>query len=182
MVSRDFFDNAAVNLLVHSVLLFAFLCGFFYLYISQLVDTHISDEVVDEARTLIENKYFDMNFTDRMRMSILLQSMPLTSLMDAYSKPDDVKLENNYFSKLSSTIIIVAMVCVIGVLIFTYTFRCNRSINLEHILLENIIIFFFVALIELGFFMYIASKYVPVMPSAIMKDMVDRIKTNFSKK
>lgn len=180
MVASDFFDNTAVNLLVHSVLLFTFLSAFFYLYIAGVVDEHISDEVVGEARTLIESKYYGMSPTDRIRMSVLLQSMPLSNLAKSYSKPDDVKLENNYFNKLCSVLIITALLAVIGVLVFTYTFRCGRSIHLGHILMENAIIFFFVMLAELAFFMFIAMKYIPVMPSSIMEDMTNRVKKNLS--
>lgn len=180
MAATDFFDNVAVNILIHALLLFAFLCGFFYLYISGIVDKHISDEVVSEAETLIKGKYNRLSQIDRTRMSVLLQSMPLESLHKMYSKPDDVKLENNYFNKLCAVIVIAALTCVVGVIIITYTFRCNRNIDLGHILVENAVVFFFVALVELAFFMYIASKYIPVLPSSIMEDMVQRIKANMA--
>ncbi len=180
MKASDFFDNAAINLLVHGTLLFAFLSAFFYFYIAKLIDEHLSHEIVREFRDVFDSTYEKMDPMDRLRASVLLQQMPLGGMATLYSKTDDVKVENNYFNKMCTMLILGALISIIAVLLITYTFRCGRTIDLGHIMKENAIIFFFVMLAELGFFFKIASKYIPVMPSSIMRDIVQRIKNNFS--
>ncbi len=180
MSSDDTFDNIAVNVMIHCLILFVFLSCFFYFYISKIVSEHISDEIVSFAKDIIDSKYDDMDIRDRARFSATLQTMPLATIKKMYSKPDPVKIENNFYNKFSAVLIACGMFAVLLAMFFTYRFRCNRQIHGTHLIVENAIVFICVMALELGFFVLVASKFVPVVPSSTIKDIVKRIKTNFA--
>ena len=59
--------------------------------------------------------------------------------------------------------------------IFVRYIFCGRSINWLEVISENIIILLLVGGIEYYFFMNIASKYVPVMPSYLPNVVKNKI-------
>lgn len=64
------------------------------------------------------------------------------------------------------------------VLLVAYFLFRGVDLKLKFILLENLIIFAFIGMIEIYFFMNIASQYVPVMPDEAVNSAFSRVKYN----
>ncbi len=179
MSNDSVFDNIAINVVLHSLILFVFLSCFFYFYISNIVSKHLSDEFVDFAHDAIDEKYDNMSLVDKQRFVAVLNTMPISTIMKMYDKPDPVKVENNYYNKLTASLVAIGMLAVLIAMVVTYKFRCHRAIHGKHIIVENIIVFICVMGLELGFFVLVASQFIPVMPSSTIKDIISRVKSNF---
>ena len=55
-------------------------------------------------------------------------------------------------------------------------YECGSNLKIEEIIIENLIIFAFVGLVEYYFFTRIALKFVPVEPSFISKQFINSLK------
>ncbi len=74
-------------------------------------------------------------------------------------------------------ITIVLFLLLIGVILY-FKFYRKYDINLKNILIENVIVFSFVGMIEFFFFTRIAAKYVPVNPGFVGYTVTERLKNN----
>jgi hypothetical protein len=83
--------------------------------------------------------------------------------------------ENNKNLYDDSICALFMMGFVIVVLVAYFVFR-GVNLRLKFILMENLVIFAFVGMIEIYFFMNIASKYIPVLPDDAVKAAFSRIK------
>jgi hypothetical protein len=83
--------------------------------------------------------------------------------------------ENNKNLYDNSMCALLMMGLVIVVLVAYFVFR-GVNLRLKFILMENLVIFAFVGMIEIYFFMNIASKYIPVLPDDAIKSAFSRIK------
>jgi hypothetical protein len=54
-----------------------------------------------------------------------------------------------------------------------------KTSQITHVILENCITFFFVAIIEIIFFTNIASKFIPALPSTIFTSLLSSLKDNY---
>ncbi len=174
------FDTIAVNIVIHCIILFSFLSLFFYLYIANVAEKAMTKEIGKLIEEMIDSKMDKLSYEDKVKAVNSLRMMPLQSLLKRYEKKDPLKEENNTYNKLTAGIIVLGMIAVLFVMIMTYTYRCNTDIHLEHILIENAAVFTFVMAIEFLFFFFIARNYIPIKPSMITTQIVERIKTNFA--
>jgi hypothetical protein len=51
--------------------------------------------------------------------------------------------------------------------------------EIKHVVLENCITFFFVGLVEIMFFINIASKFIPAPPSTIFTSLLSNLQNQF---
>jgi hypothetical protein len=96
---------------------------------------------------------------------------------------DDAKIQVPFIEKnnqqlYDESICTLIMFAVGIVMLVAYFIFRGVDLKLKFILVENLVIFAFIGMIEIYFFMNIASQYVPVMPDEAINSSFSRIKYN----
>ena len=93
------------------------------------------------------------------------------------SNRDNKQIIENNDNLYNESICLLLMISLGLVILICYFMFRKININLKFILMENFVIFTFVGLIEIYFFLNVASKYVPIMPDSAMTTIFERLKT-----
>lgn len=169
--------NFIINVAVHIFILALFLTVFFFMYISKLTKEHIEDllkSVISDGM----NKYLDelnIKLNGRVPWTKLKEIADRT--VQKYQEELPEIIENNKKIKRNITIaLIVYFIVLVGVIV--YLKYQGKDINLKFILLDNLIIFSAIAVIEFYFFTRIASQFIPLNPDDLKKMITLRIAEN----
>jgi hypothetical protein len=172
---KDKIFNFGTNIYVHVIFLFAILSALFIFIISKLTTKLINNEIIDMVNDNLSDSYSNLNETQKQNTNNVLNIIPLDLLKRYYSKPDKIKETNNnlLFKKILTLLIILILVLfiVIGI-----TKLLCHNLPLKHILIENIVIFTGIGIVEFSFFYFIIFKYIPTKPSFIASYIIDYIK------
>jgi hypothetical protein len=104
-----------------------------------------------------------------------LDKINLSALINVFSRPDPVS--NTYNNLLIKALIIVNIILWIALIIIIIILKIyTKDLDLMHIIIENIMIFSMVGIVEFLFFKYIALKFVPVEPSFIKSKAMEILK------
>jgi hypothetical protein len=110
-------------------------------------------------------------------VSSYIKNLSFDYYLDLFSKNNDTreKVNNQVFSeiKIVNFLLILFIVIFIGTLNFTGSLTMGEFGN---ILLENIITFLFVGIVEIIFFLNISLKFVSARPSLIFKSLINSLK------
>ncbi len=152
----DHYINFFYSLYLHIFLLFCFLTIFFWAIISKTEERSLNKEI---------NSGIDDGLKNIKISKSLLEPNTLSFLEKFYEGKDSTVTRNNNHLFTFNIAFIFCILIGFILCIFVRYFLCGKSINWLEIIGENILILLFVGGIEYYFFMNIASKYVPVMPS-----------------
>ena len=170
--------TTSVNILVHVIILFSFLSVFFFMYISKIE----SDAFKSELGSLVSNEITNMLDKNPAIVFELSEIKPvITKFTKMYEKPMRSSLERNIMVKLLAAFTIIILVGILLTMVLTVTYECKEKVDMSHILIENIIIFTFIGVVEFLFFTRVAIKYVPVLPSTMINTMIEATKESISK-
>lgn len=166
----------SINLLCHVFILLTFLTMFFFKYITGLTESHIDVEM----QSLVQEQADQLlNFIDKKDTQQIIRWDIIGDYADKLIKKSKNNLsfitENNKNLYDDSMCALFMMGLVIVILVAYFVFR-GVNLRLKFILMENFVIFAFVGMIEIYFFMNIASKYIPVFPDDAIKSAFSRIK------
>lgn len=161
-------DPLPLNIVVHVIILFTILSLFFFLYISTIMKNAFKGEFDHLGRELAEKL---KDAPPKVKQAIA--TLPLEKAAVLYSVPDPVNEMNNKWLQRVPIILFAAMMLVL----ITSYLACDYCYDFKSLWVHNIIIFAFIAVIEFGFFYFIASKFIPVAPSVLVTAAIDRIKT-----
>jgi hypothetical protein len=163
----------AINILIHCIILFTFLTLFFFLYISKIEEDSFKSEIGD----LIENA-LNEDIGDRAAVKeIITPIVPaLTRFQNMYQTNTEFTDERNRFVKFSAGFFIIFLVGILITIAATLLLGCNREMDIKGIILENVLIFCFVGIVEYVFFTKIAINFVPVVPSMMVTTIIDKLK------
>ena len=171
--------NYWYNIALHVFLLFTFLTLFFFNYISKIekksINSSISKIIKEQTKDALEqiNEWNDKTKSNLDWNSV---NKVAQNIIDN-SKDDASFIEKNNKKLFKSSIIFISILFGILISVYLYfTLFTNLKINLREIILENIIIFAIVGIIEVYFFLNIVSNYIPVTPSFMTKSIVKNIK------
>lgn len=175
-IKEDPYTSLLINCLIHVLILFTILSIFFIVYVSQLEERTFKNEI----GSLINEEFNNINEENKKSLQPYLEKINLKKVKEIYSNPDStVTINNQWLLRLSYSIIAFLLLLVI-ILVGVLFFSCKMCVNLKDILIENIVIFLLVGVVEICFFLYIASQYVPVAPSVITTTMIETLQKNFS--
>ena len=128
------------------------------------------------------------NTTSKGALKPLLQALEpeLQVLATTYEGPSDaVRIQNQWIFG-AAYFIIGILVAVLLTMLLTLRTSCRGNTSKlmvsawpPGILLENLLIFAVIGGAEYGFFSLVASKFVPVMPSEILTDVISYTKQEF---
>lgn len=162
-----------VSIILHVLILFFFLSVFFRMYISKLETQKFQYEINDIISNNLNNSLiqYDQNNNEQLKQFINKpdNQMVLSVLNTMYSNQDAVTQNNNdwvfKFNIVLGVLILTSFIITIGIIYLS----CDKCVSLMNIILENIITFIFVGIIEFLFFTQIAFKFIPIPPSLLIK-------------
>lgn len=166
--------NFIFNMLVHSLILFTILNAFFTFYVAKLSENAFKNELnhlIDAGvNTSVDDLKNNSNFTHKA----LLNSIPLDKLNINYSKVDStVEAHNKGLLNSVWAFNITLWVCfIIGVLLVHNIY----DLKIWDVLIENLFTFILVGIAEYIFFTQFALKFIPVEPSFITKQFLEKVK------
>ena len=169
-----------INLLSHIFVLLVFLISFFFIYVSKLT----SQEIDNELKSLISDQTIQlMQYIDSQDTAQMINWPQLSQQAESLEGKYQGNLEEieQHNQDLQDK-----CVCFLGLfamsifLLVLYFVARGVDLRLKFILLENFVIFSFVGMIEIYFFLNIASKYIPILPNDALVATLDQLKSRLS--
>ena len=149
-------------------------------YIARITGDHINHELQKNITSIlsVDNiKKIDSNNYIKDILSLIKPEYYSVISQKLKNKEDDTKILIN--SKIVSQIIIVIVFLVIIILLINFIPRLlSFNTGIKGILLELLIVFGLIIVLEIYFFNNVASKYIPVEPSFMNNYILQKIVKN----
>lgn len=164
-----------MNILIHVLILLCIISGFFFLYVSKLSKSKFQEELND----LISNDL--MNTLKNADKTGTLKTLNLgDDIVNFYkNKVDEATVLQNWWLTVITITMVITLIISVAVIVLIMKYSCNQCIPLWHIIKDNLILFFFIGIIEITFFMLIARNFIPVKPSLMINTILERLKSKF---
>jgi hypothetical protein len=173
--SADHLIPLGVNIMFHVLILLTFLTVFFFEVISKITTQHINTELKSLVSQQTWNMMMAVDQKEGQYIDWKMLQVLCATLKIKYSRTLQSVLDNNQ-TLYDNVICFLGMFGVVLMLIVAYCVGRNFRLGLAGMLVENVVIFLFVGMIEIYFFLNIASKYIPVRPDDAVIAVVDQIK------
>lgn len=170
--------NFVINIAIHVFILFCFLSILFVMYISNVAKNAFESEIHEALEKGIDKSLHSIEGKKRGVIKKIIKTLPMDRIINHYNKSSKtVAINNKWLTKL---IIYINVFLVLLIISGSYLLRwsCNQCVPLKDIIIENTIIFTFIGLVEVMFFKFVATKYIPVKPSTLINSALDSIKNN----
>lgn len=175
-------DLFILDIFIHVTILLLVLFALFWFVISRLETNEMNKQLQSAINDNLPKVYKQID--QQGELTSLVKGMKNTKTLDAmknmYSKPDPETKEWNDALWRDNIIIIISFVlgflAIWGVMVWS----CGKCPPVGTLLLENIILFTLVGVVEGLFFYLIAMHYSPVMPSYMTKTVVESLEKNLS--
>jgi hypothetical protein len=92
----------------------------------------------------------------------------INNLIETYSTPDNLVTTNNQSIMYHTMYIAFTLFMLTTILTISFKLYYPKEINISHILIENVILFTIIGIIEYWFFITYAFKYIPLLPSELL--------------
>ena len=178
----------AVNVVFHVLVLFTALTLLFKFVVSPTEVDALQGNVNNLISQNLSGVLATGNTTSGNVLKPLLKSLEpeLQVLAATYDGPSDAVRIQNQWVFGAAYFMIGILVAVLLTMLLTLRTSCRGNTTKlmvsgwpPGILLENLLIFAVIGGAEYGFFSLVASKYVPVMPSEILTDVISYTKQEF---
>ncbi len=167
--------DMGINVTLHMAILFLILGMAFVFYISKVIKEHTETELSHLMKDSIKESLDTLSIDKQKQLKKSINSINLERVLRYYDQEDKTVKAHNAW--LFNTIVLITVFLFIIVTFITLTSNSLCShVNIKHMLLENIIIFAGIGVIELTFFQLIALNYVPIPPSLISTHLIDSLK------
>ena len=172
--------SLGLNITFHIFILFVFLSVLYFTVIAPLSKKAFQHELDKQIKISEASLMHQLSDSNRKYITDLVQTNKtyVDRLKDSYSVTSDIVKERNSWIKISSYSIsgCLLVIIILGISIVNYT--CDRKLPIKDILIENIISFVLIGIVEFLFFTKIAFKYIPVPPSQLTKTLIESFKDN----
>jgi hypothetical protein len=166
-------DEWILDLYIHIMILVVVLSIAFWVLIAPTEKQSFETEITNQLNTSVKNiiaKNPDVIKAMKPQKNIL------ETMSKYYSKPDSTTKDYNTWLKRVNIIIIVVLIVNFFILWILLRFSCGRCVPVKKIFMENIFLFLCIGIIEVIFFLKVASKFVPVTPSFMTNTFIDGLK------
>ena len=176
----DFIISFIINLLCHVFILVTFLTILFFMFIAPLEVQNIDDNMksIVQPKTTLFMQTIDADDTKKQINWKNVENVSNRLAQQCQDNLASITYSNQ--NLYDSTICFLMIYAMLIILLVCYFMFRSVQLNLRFIVLENFVIFALVGMVEIYFFVNIASKYVPVMPSVALTAFVDRLNNNLS--
>lgn len=167
-----------INVVLHMFILLVIISSFFFFYVTRLTTDKFQQELDDIITTNLPPAI--VNADKQKLLKIALSTINMDRVVEYYKNKTDkaTTIQNKWLIRVT-LVAIVSLLFTIILTIVILKFSCQQRAPFFHIIKENIILFFFVGIIEITFFLQIARYFVPTQPSLMMKSLIDALKANF---
>ena len=168
-------DEWILDLYIHVMILVVVLSIAFWVLIAPTEKKSFTREItkqVDSSVKDILHKNPDIIKTIKPDVNVL------ETMSKYYSRPDSTTEDYNRWLKRLNIIIIVVLIVNFFILWLLLRFSCGRCVPVGKIFTENIFLFICIGIVEIIFFLKVASKFVPVTPSFMVNTFIDGLKKN----
>jgi hypothetical protein len=178
----------AINVVFHVLVLFTALTLLFKFIISPTEVDALQGNVNNLISQNLPGVLTQANTSSQNTLKPVLHALEpeLEVLAATYDGPSDaVRIQNNWVFGAAYFIIGILLAVLLTMLLTLRTSCRGNTTKLmlsgwpPGILLENLLIFMVIGGAEYGFFSLVASKFVPVMPSEILNDVIAYTKQEF---
>ena len=170
----------AGNCLLHSLILFTILTFAFWYLISKLSKKVITEEINHNMSNVVKKGLdnIPLEIQPGFKNIILENKTYIDKVEKIFDKEDNLIKKNNSWV-INTNIISICFIFLL-LFIFLFTLVINKNKNtpemVKHIFIENVILFTFIGIVEIGFFLMIGKKFIPTPPSSISKTAIDYLK------
>lgn len=174
------FSNFFINSTLHVLILLLIISSFFFLYVSKLSSNTFKREL---GHIIDDNLIMAIRNSDKNgALKAYIRATDLTPWIEHYrTTPDDESIIQNRWLKRVTIFVIIFLIVMFITTVCILKFSCNQKIPLKRILLENIILFSLVGMVEILFFLFIARKFIPVVPSLMIRTIINTLKEEAAK-
>jgi hypothetical protein len=170
----------ALNMLLHTFAFFVVLTVLYMTVISPMETRALASEVQQNVSQGVQATVQNLS-QDPQSRAALQKSLPLLqTLLKLTPAQDQVRVAHNkaVIGMAWGIAIALGLAFLVTVCVMVGS-GIQVGSTLLHVFIENAILFAILGAIEGGFFMAVASKYVPVLPSVLALNTVDTLKDNF---
>jgi hypothetical protein len=172
---NKFAINFSMNLFVRVIFLFIILSVLFIIIISKILSNVINTEISNLVIINVNKQINNLNKDNQDLLKALLNYLPLDKLSKLYDEPEKVHDTNNKHVFASMKLTIFLLVLLLLLIIIVSRLLCHK-IPMKHIIIENLIIFSGIGIVEFLFFKNIVLRYIPINPSFIISYLFTLIK------
>lgn len=172
------------NCLLHSLILFTILTFAFWYLISKLSKKVITEEITHNMSNVVKKGLDDI--PEELKPIVKKNISEYKSYIDKaekiFDKEDKVVKMNNSWTIIVNIISIFFIFLLLFVFLFTLVINQSKGTPemVKYIFIENVILFSFIGVVEIGFFILIGKKFIPTPPSVISKTAIDYLKQKFN--
>lgn len=163
--------NTAINIMIHVTILWIFLTLFFSLIMVNIIQTTFDKEIEHAIKDNMKNALSDLTSDERLLLDTFKSSEVYATMLRYYALPDEGREQHNKWLIRTAWFIGGFLLISTLVSIFSAATLC-ADVPIGQFLLENIILFLGVAMIEGTFFYMIALKYIPIPPSLLVSAVI----------
>lgn len=168
-------DKWILDVYIHIMILVIVLSIAFWMLIAPTEKRTFEGEITNQVNNSMKG------ILDKNR-SILKSMKPNVNIFETmskyYSKPDStIKVYNTWLKRVNIVIILILIINFF-ILWLLMRFSCGRCVPVRQIFMENIFLFMCIGIIEVIFFLKVASKFVPITPSFMANTVIDGLKKN----
>ena len=174
-IPNKYLVELGTNTIVHITILFLILGLFFRFYVSKIVKSALESELEHLIHENISGSLHKNLTTEQQeKLNIIATSEGIEKINKYYDRPDKtVQNHNNWLFRDMFTI--TGILFALSILIILTSYMLCNKINVGHMLLENVLIFIGIGLVEFGFFTLVATKYVPAPPSLMVTSILESL-------
>lgn len=167
----------SLNIMLHIFLLLIFTTFFFFTFASKLEKNNINNYIGNIIDKNVSQILY--NWKTKSSKNINWEEIKKAAINIYNNSENQIPLIQNKNKKLlfTSFIIIIILFFILISLYSYYKFIRGYNINIKDILLENVIIFILICMIEIIFFKFFISKYTSISPNYIIKTVQKLSKT-----
>lgn len=177
--------SVGINGVFHILILFSFLSVLFFTIITSIETKTFEEQIQDLSNSSVKEVFKNLSTQDKQRLSRLVNTdvgggqSPIDIAIERYSKTSDSTLERNMWVKITAVQIISSIFVSLIIVLMVLKFTCDKDIGLFDIIKENTITFIFIGAVEYLFFVNVALKYIPVLPSTLSTSLIKSFKQSF---
>jgi len=174
-------DIFIIDIFIHIIILLSILLTFFIFVISKLEKNELTKQIKNQIDVNMPKLYKNIKGFKQALQPLNNENPSIFQTMETfYDEPDTPTEYWNNTSIIGTIIILIALICGFIAIWFILKYSCNKCIPLGKIIVENIVLFGFIGVIEILFFKFIASQYVAVEPSYFVDQTLNSLKKKFS--
>jgi hypothetical protein len=174
-------DLLIVDIFVHVIILLSILLIFFVYIIAPLETKELTQQIKSQIDTNIPILLEKGGPGLHTALVGIDKSQVFDTMIDYYDRPDEANVYRNRTPILSAIIVLISLSMGFLAIWAVLKVSCRKRIPVGQILLENILLFGFIGIIEYVFFQEIATKYIPTKPSFLIDQTLQSLKDKFSK-